>query len=53
MREKLKAVATWFCDTEEEFNEHIQELEGNPDFTFFWGLWYDSGRGRWIFISRD
>lgn len=37
MREKLKAVATWFCDTEEEFNEHIQELENNPDFTFFGG----------------
>lgn len=35
MREKLKAVATWFCDTEEEFNEHIKELENNPDFTFF------------------
>ena len=34
MREKLKAVATWFCDTEEEFNEHIQELESNPDFTY-------------------
>ena len=37
MREKLKAAATWFCDTEEEFNEHIQELENNPDFTFFGG----------------
>ena len=35
MREKLKAVATWYCDTEEEFNEHINELESSPDFTFF------------------
>ena len=34
MREELKAIATWFCDTEEEFNERYFELHGNPDFTY-------------------
>lgn len=34
MREKLKTVATLFCDTEEEFNEEFLERESNSDFTY-------------------
>jgi hypothetical protein len=35
MREKLKAVATWICDTEEEYEEYFTELENNPDFAYY------------------
>lgn len=27
-------IATWYCDTEEELEIEIEELNNNPDFTF-------------------
>lgn len=28
-------IGVWMCDTEEEVDEKVNELEGNPDFSLF------------------
>ena len=28
-----KGIGVWYCDTEEELDERLQELDSNPDFT--------------------
>lgn len=31
---KELGVGVWYCDTEEDFNNAIVELDNNPDFSF-------------------